>query len=174
MATFTFIHVVVSLLGIVSGFVVLSGFVTNRDKESWAQLFLSTTILTSVTGFGFPANHITPAHVVGIISLAVLAVAVYAKYAHNAVGNWRLAYVVGSSIALYFNVFVLIVQLFQKVPVLRSWAPTQSEFPFAATQLVTLVGFIVLGTLATRRFQVRMDFHPQQRRAQNNEVTRAA
>ncbi len=153
MATFTFVHVVISLVAIVSGFVVLFGFLTNREWEYGTELFLSTTILTSVTGYGFPATHVTPGHVVGAISLVVLAVAIYAKYVRHAQGAWRSAYLVNSVVALYLNFFVLIVQLFQKVPTLKALAPTQSEPPFAVTQLAALIVFVVLGTAAVYRFQ---------------------
>lgn len=153
MATYTLVHVVISLVGIAAGFVVLHGFLTHKERNHWTELFLTTTVLTSVTGFGFPATHVTPAHVFGVISLAVLAVAIYARYARHAEGRWAQAYVINSTIAQYLNFFVLIVQSFQKVPALNALAPTQSELPFAATQLVTLVAFVVIGTLATYRFR---------------------
>jgi hypothetical protein len=104
-----------------------------------------------VTGYGFPFLHLLPSHVVGAISLVVLAVAIYARYARHLAGGWRGTYVIGAVIALYLNVFVLVVQSFLKVPALHALAPTQSEPPFAVAQLVVLVLFLVLGTLAVRR-----------------------
>ena len=152
---FTFVHVVISLVGIVSGFVVLFGLLTAKRLEGWTALFLVTTVATSVTGFGFPIDIILPSHIVGAISLVVLAVAILARYAFRLAGPWRSVYVVGAGIALYLNVFVLIVQLFRKVPALKALAPTQSEPPFALAQGAVLVVFAVLIIAAVIRF------HPQ-------------
>src|SRR5258705_3456027 len=152
---FTFAHVLISVVGIASGFVVLFGLLTAKRLEGWTGLFLVTTVATSVTGFGFPIDIILPSHIVGIISLVVLAVAIIARYAFRLAGFWRSIYVIGAGIALYLNVFVLIVQLFQKVPALKALAPTQSEPPFAIAQGGTLVGFVVLVIAAT------IKFHPQ-------------
>jgi hypothetical protein len=149
---FTFAHVLISLVGIASGFVVLFGLLTARRLEGWTAIFLVTTVATSVTGFGFPIDSILPSHIVGIISLVVLAVAIIARYAFHLWGFWRSIYVIGAGIALYLNVFVLIVQLFQKMPALRALAPTQSEPPFAITQGGTLLVFVVLVIAATIRF----------------------
>lgn len=150
--TFTFIHVVISLFGIASGFVVLFGLIAAKRLEAWTAFFLVTTIATSVTGFMFPIHGVTPGIVVGLISLVVLVVAVYARYGGHLAGAWRLVYVITAVIAFYLNFFVLIVQSFQKVPALKSLAPTQSEPPFAIVQLITLVAFLVLGILAAKRF----------------------
>jgi hypothetical protein len=109
--------------------------------------------LTSVTGFFFPFHGITPGIVVGILSLVVLAVAIYARYSRNLVGGWRLIYVIGAVIALYFNVFVLVVQLFEKVPALEALAPKQSEPPFVVTQVVVMAIFIGLGVGAAKNFR---------------------
>lgn len=154
---FTFAHVLISLVGIVSGFVVLFGLLTAKRLEGWTGLFLVTTVATSVTGFGFPIDIILPSHIVGIISLVVLAIAIIARYAFHLSGFWRSVYVIGAGIALYLNVFVLIVQLFRKVPALNALAPTQSEPPFAFAQGAVLVVFVVLVILAVIRFHpVRM------------------
>lgn len=155
MAAFTLLHVAISLIAIFAGFVVLFGFLNNKEWSRWTDLFLMATVLTSVTGFGFPATHITPAHALGFLSLLVLGVAIISRFLHHLMGGWRLAYIVNSVVALYLNVFVLIVQMFQKAPALRAIAPTQSEWPFVAAQLVTLVTFAILGSMAARRF------HPQ-------------
>lgn len=151
--TFTLVHVLISLVGIGSGLVVVVGLLAGKRLDGWTALFLVTTVATSVTGFGFPFDHLLPAHKVGIISLVVLAIAILARYALHLAGAWRCIYVVGAVIALYFNVFVLIVQLFEKVPALRALAPTQSEPPFLVAQLVVLALFVVLGISAVKRFR---------------------
>jgi hypothetical protein len=151
--TFTLVHVVLSLVGIASGFVVLFGLIASRRLDGWTALFLATTVLTSATGFGFPFDHVLPSHVVGIISLLVLAVAIVARYVYRVAGAWRWIYVVGAVVSLYLNVFVLVVQLFRRVPALNALAPTQSEPPFAIAQLVVMAIFIVLGIAAGRGFR---------------------
>jgi hypothetical protein len=150
---YTLIHVVISLVGILSGLVVLLGLLTAKRLDGWTALFLATTILTSLTGFFFPFHGLTPALVVGALSLVILAIAIYARYARGLAGGWRMTYVVTAVVALYFNVFVLIVQIFLKVPALRELAPKQNEPPFAITQLVVLAVFIVLGAVAAIRFR---------------------
>jgi hypothetical protein len=155
MITFTRIHVVISLLGIGSGLVVMFGLLAAKRLNGLTAFFLITTVATSVTGFFFPFHGFTPAIAVGIISLVVLALAIAARYARHLHGSWRSIYVINAMIALYLNVFVLIVQLFQKVPALKSLAPTQTEPPFLVAQLLTLTLFIVLAILATIRFQVQ-------------------
>jgi hypothetical protein len=152
MDTFTLVHVVLSLIGIGSGLVVLYGMLRNKRMNSGTALFLAATVLTSVTGFFFRVEKLLPSHVIGIISLVVLAVAIVARYVRNMSGSWRAAFVVTASIALYLNVFVLIVQLFRKVPALKALAPTQSEPPFAITQVVVMVIFIVLTIFAVKKF----------------------
>jgi hypothetical protein len=152
LSTFTQVHVVISLIGIVAGLIVAYGLLTAKRLDRWTALFLLATVATSVTGFFFPFHGFTPAIVVGIVSTVVLAVAILARYGRKLVGAWRWIYVVTALLALYFNVFVLIVQLFQKVSTLKALAPTQSEPPFQIAQLVTLVLFVVLTILAVRRF----------------------
>src|SRR5713226_279196 len=126
MTTLTFVHVVLSLIGIFSGIVVAYGLLTGKRLDGWTAVFLATTVATSVTGFLFPFHRFTPAHGLGILSMIVLAIAILARYRFRLAGGWRRTYVVSAAIALYFNVFVLIVQMFQKVPVLKALAPTQS------------------------------------------------
>jgi hypothetical protein len=152
-STFTTVHVVLSLVGIGSGLVVLLGLLRGKDRPGWTLLFLATTVATSVTGFGFPFDHLLPSHKVGIISLVVLAVAIVARYALHLAGPWRPVYVVCAAVALYLNVFVGVVQAFQKVPALTKLAPKQTEPPFVVTQLVVLVLFIVLTIAAAKRFR---------------------
>jgi hypothetical protein len=150
---FTILHVAISLVAIVSGLVVLAGMLRARRLPGWTALFLATTVLTSVTGFMFPINGLTPAIVVGLISVVILAIALMALYLKYLSGAWRWIYVVTALMALYFNVFVLIVQSFQKVPALQKLAPTQSEPPFQIAQGVTLAAVLIPGTLAVRRFR---------------------
>jgi hypothetical protein len=153
LATFTAVHVVISLIGIASGLAVLYGMLTSDRLDSWTAVFLLTTVLTSVTGFFFPFDHLLPSHIVGIISLVVLAVAILARYALHMAGAWRWIYVVTALLALYFNVFVLVVQSFEKVPALKALAPTQSEPPFAVAQLVVLAFFVLLAIFAVKKFR---------------------
>ena len=154
METFTKVHVVISLIGIVSGLIVVFGMLAAHRFDRWTALFLLSTLATSVTGFLFPFHGVTPGIVVGIISVVVLAIAIFARYPQHLRGSWRWIYVVSAVVALYLNVFVLIAQLFQKVPQLKALAPTQSEPPFAVTQLGVLVLFVLLGIVATIKFRV--------------------
>lgn len=151
-ATYTLLHVLVSLVGIGSGLVVMFGFLTGRRLDRWTTVFLLTTALTSISGFGFPFDHLLPSHILGIMSLAVLAMAIPARYLFNLAGAWRWIYVVGATIALYFNVFVLVVQCFEKVPALKALAPTQKEPPFVVAQLLVLLIFATLTVFGTVRF----------------------
>ncbi len=158
-STFTLVHVILSLIGIFAGLVVLFGMFGSNRLGGWTALFLATTVLTSVTGFFFPADKLLPSHIVGIVSLVVLAVALLAVYAYRLAGPWRWIYVWGAVLALYLNIFVGVVQAFAKLPVLKALAPTQSEPPFLIAQLVVLVIFAVFGIVAARRF------HPESRAA---------
>jgi phosphoglycerol transferase MdoB-like AlkP superfamily enzyme len=155
--TFTIIHVIISLVAIASGIVVLVGMLGAHRLPGWTALFLVTTILTSVTGFMFPINGFTPAIGTGIVSILVLGVALIALYAKHLVGSWRWIYVTAAATALYFNVLVLIVQSFQKVPALHALAPTQSEPPFLIAQGSALVVFLVVGFFAASRFRPATD-----------------
>lgn len=151
--TYTLVHVIISLIGIGSGFVVLFGLLSGKRLGGWTGLFLATTVLTSVTGFGFPFDHLLPSHAVGTISLVVLAVAILALYPFHLAGAWRRIYVTTAVTALYLNCFVAVVQSFQKVPALHELAPNGSEPPFAIAQLAVLVIFVVLGIRAARKFR---------------------
>jgi hypothetical protein len=154
LSTFTLVHVVIGLVGIGSGLIVVFGLIGGKRLDGWTALFLVTTVLTSVTGFGFPFDHLLPSHKVGIISLVVLAVALLARYAFHLAGSWRWIYVVGAVIALYLNVFVLVVQGFMKVPALTAMAPTQKEPPFLVVQVVVMALFVVLAIFAVKRFRI--------------------
>jgi hypothetical protein len=149
---YTIVHVLISLVGIFTGLIVLFGMLAGKRLDGWTKWFLTTTVLTSVTGFFFPFHGFTPAIGLGIISMLVLAIAIYARYPRQLTGNWRWIYVVTAVVALYFNVFVGVVQSFEKIPALHALAPTQTESPFKLTQLVVLSLFILLGILAVMRF----------------------
>lgn len=151
-ATYTAIHVLISLIGIGSGLVVLYGLLSGKVLNGITAIFLVSTALTSITGFGFPFTHLLPSHVLAVLSLVVLAIAVPARYGFHLAGSWRWVYVVTASLALYFNVFVLIVQSFEKVPALKVLAPTQKESPFLIAQLIVLLGFTILTIVAAVRF----------------------
>jgi hypothetical protein len=152
-ATFTLVHVVISLIGIVTGAVVLAEMIAGRRLGGWNAVFLVTTVATSVSGFFFHSASFGPPHVVGLISLVVLAVALMAFYGRHLAGFWRAIYVVAAVLALYLNVFVGVVQDFQKLPSLEALAPTQTEPPFLVAQSMVLGAFVILGFLAVRRFQ---------------------
>jgi hypothetical protein len=155
MKTFTQIHVVISLIAIASGLVVMFGLLTRKRLDRWTALFLLMTLATSVTGFFFPFHGFTPALVVGVISMFLLAIALIARYLRHLENAWRWIYVITALAALYLNVFVLIVQSFQKIPSLKALAPTQSEAPFLIAQLLTLLLFVVLSIVAAVKFDVR-------------------
>ena len=152
LSTYTVLHVIISLIGIVSGLVVLKGMLASQRLEGWTAVFLATTALTSLTGFGFPFDHVLPSHVVGILTLAALLVAILAYYLFRLAGAWRWLYVVSAIVALWFNVFVLVAQAFNKIAALNALAPMQSEPPFLIAQTVVLVVFIVLAIVAVRKF----------------------
>ena len=156
LSAFTTLHVAISLIGIASGIIVLLGMLGSMRLSALTFLFLVTTALTSITGFFFPFHGVTPGIVVGILSLVVLLPASLARYAFHMAGAWRWIYVVTATIALWFNVFVLIAQLFEHVPALHALAPTGTEPPFKIAQLCALVLFAVLGFLAVRRFHPAM------------------
>jgi hypothetical protein len=151
---YTIVHVLISVVGIFTGLIVLFGMLAGKRLDGWTKWFLATTVLTSVTGFFFPFHGFTPAIGLGIISLLVLAVAIYARYPRQLAGNWRWIYVVTAVVALYFNVFVGVVQSFEKIPALHALAPTQTEPPFKFTQLVVLALFAVLTIIAAIRFRL--------------------
>lgn len=153
MITLLRIHVLISLVAILCGLLVLVGLLTTGRLNRLNALFLWTTLLTTLTGFLFPFKGFTPAIGVGVFSLVLLAPAFFALYVKRLSGLWRKVYVVPAMIALYLNVFVLIAQSFQKVGPLKALAPTQTEPPFVVAQLVTLLAFVVLTILATKRFR---------------------
>jgi hypothetical protein len=146
LSTFTLFHVVLSLVGIASGFIVVYGLLAGKRLDGW------TAILTSLTGFLFPFVHLLPSHIVGILSLLVLAVAIFARYPRRLAGGWRRIYVVCAMVALYLNCFVAVVQAFLKVPPLHALAPHGNEPPFLIAQIALLAIFVWLTIVAAKRF----------------------
>jgi hypothetical protein len=153
LSTFTLVHVLISLVGIVSGLLVVYGLIKGKRFDGGTAIFLATTVLTSLTGFLFPFTHLLASHIVGIISLLVLAVAIVVRYPLHLAGSGRWVYVVSAVVALYLNVFVLVVQSFLKIPPVHALAPTQKEPPFLVVQLIVLAIFIVLGIFAVKGFR---------------------
>jgi len=153
--TFTLVHVIISLIAIVSGVIVMSGLLGSNRRPSMTAIFLLFTILTSATGFLFPFEKLLPSHMVGILSLVLLAIACIALYAMKLSGPWRWIYVVTAMTSLYLNVFVLVIQAFLKVPTLHALAPSvpPSEPPFAIIQGIVLVFFVLVIIGAVRRFR---------------------
>jgi len=156
---YTIIHTLISLVAIFTGLVVVLGMLAGNRLDGWTKWFLSTAVATTITGFFFPFHGFTPAIGLGIISLPFLALTIFARYPKHLAGAWRWIYVIGAVICLYFNLFVLVVQVFEKIPALHALAPTQSEPPFKLTQLVVLIVSILLGIVAVVRF------HPELARA---------
>jgi len=153
-STFTLLHVMISLAGIGSGLVVVYGLLTGKRFDGWTAIFLATTILTSLTGFLFPVAHVLPSHIVGILSLVVLAIAVLARYGRHMERSWRWIYIVCAVLALYLNVFVAVVQSFMKIPAVHALAPTQKESPFLVVQLVVMAIFVVIGIFSAKKFRI--------------------
>jgi hypothetical protein len=153
LAIFTLIHILISLAAIVSGLVVLGGWLGGKQYQGWTAFFLVAAVLTSVTGFFFPFHGITPALGVGVISLFLLGAAIFALYGRRLSGAWAKVYVISALTALYLNFFVLVAQLFLKTPALKELAPTQTEPPFAISQGMVLVLFVALGIAAVRQFR---------------------
>jgi len=153
LAALTLIHGVISLIGIVSGLMGTSGWLRSRRKDGWTAIFLVTTVATSVTGFLFPFHKLLPSHILGVISLVLLAFAIAGRYKFQLGGAWRRIYSVTAVLSLWLNVFVLIAQLFMKVPALHPLAPTGSEPPFLIAQTVVMIIFIALAILAAKNFR---------------------
>jgi len=155
LSAITAVHVVISLIGIVSGFIVLSGLLGSNRMPGMTAIFLLSTILTSLTGFMFPFEKLLPSHMVGVISLVLLLVACIALYAMRLSGAWRSIYAVTALVSLYLNVFVLVIQAFLKIPVLTAVAPGNppSGPVFAVVQGIVLLFFIIAIIGAVRRFR---------------------
>ncbi len=163
--TFTMLHVVISLVAIGTGLIVVWDMLNGKQNDGWTAIFLAATVLTSVTGFMFPVpiSLLLPSQILGIISLVVLLPTLLALYVFQLAGFWRWVYVVGALLALYFNVFVAVVQAFLKISFLQPLAPTQAEMPFVVAQLVVLVLFCTLGAIAAMRFKPEPVLEPGSR-----------
>jgi hypothetical protein len=148
--TFTALHVAISLIGILTGLVAVPAFAAGWRVSGWTAVFLGTTLLTSLTGFLFPIGGFTPALGVGAISTVILIVAILALYGFNLRGKAGIVYAITATTALWFNLFVLVVQSFQKIPALHILAPTGAEPPFFAAQATLLIAMLVLGWAAVR------------------------
>jgi len=151
--TFTLVHVMITIVGIGSGFGVLYGLLHSVWSGPWTAVFLLFTVLTNVTGLMFPFNGFLPSHAVAILSLVLLAVAIFALYVRHIAGPWRAVYIVTAMLSLYLNMFVLVAQMFQKMPQLKALAPNGSEPPFGITQGLVLVVFVWLIYQAVKRFR---------------------
>jgi hypothetical protein len=152
----TYVHTGLSLIALAAGIPVAMGLLRTGATKFWTVVFLVTTVLTSITGFLFPFSRFGDSHWVGLISLIALAAAILAQYLFRYRGSWRWIYAVMALLALYFNVFVLIAQLFKKVPALQAAAPTLQEPPFLIAQLVLLAFFAWLIWKAARAFKPAM------------------
>lgn len=155
LSAFTLLHVIISLVAISAGAFVVLGLIAGRRLNGWTGLFLASSVLTDVTGYMFPFEKLLPSHILGAISLLVLAIAIFAIYGRHLATRWRRTYAITAVIGLYLNMFVLIVQAFEKVPSLKSLAPTQTETPFKVAQLALLLIFLVVGIMAARRFKLQ-------------------
>ena len=158
---YTIIHTLISLVAILTGLVVVFGMLAGHRLDGWTKWFLITAVAATITGFFFPFHGFKPAIGLGIISLPFLALTIFARYPKHLAGPWRWIYVIGAVICLYFNLFVLVVQAFEKIPALHALAPTQTQPPFKLTQLVVLLVSALLAIVAAIRF------HPQPRGATN-------
>lgn len=147
------LHTLVSVLALLAGLVVAGGMLGAGTLPGWTAFFLATTLLTDVTGFLLPADRILPSHVTGVVSMVAVVAAAVALYGGKLRGRWRATYVAGAMVAAWLNAFVLLAQLFVKVPAMREIAPTQSAPAFALSQLLILALFVALGTRAMRRFR---------------------
>jgi hypothetical protein len=157
LSSFVLVHVIISLIGIAAGFIVMFGMLGSNRMPGLTAVFLLLTILTSATGFLIPPllfEKLLPSHMIGVLSLILLAIACYALYGQKLSGSWRWIYVLTALLAQYFNVFVLVIQSFLKVGPLHALAPSvpPSEPPFAVAQGVVLVFFIIFIIGAIRRF----------------------
>ncbi|HEY9016315.1 MAG TPA: hypothetical protein VIM84_14775, partial [Gemmatimonadales bacterium] len=150
------VHTIISIVAITAGLVVVGGLIAGVRIDGWTGIFLATSVLTSVTGFFFPFTQLIASHWIGVISLVILPLVIGARYWRHLVGPWRGIYVVGTVLVLYLNFFVLMVQLFRRIPALLASAPKQTEPPFVLTQLLVLALFVWLGIAAFRRFRPQL------------------
>lgn len=153
MIDITTLHTVISIVAITAGLVVVGGLIAGVRIDGWTGIYLVTSVLTSLTGFFFPFAQLIASHWIGVISLIILPFVIAARYWKRLAGPWRGIYVVGTVLVLYLNFFVLMVQLFRRIPALLVSAPKQTEPPFVLTQLLVLALSAWLGIAAFRRFR---------------------
>jgi hypothetical protein len=155
LSAFTTLHVVISLIAIVAGLIVMFGMLGPYHSGGLTGIFLLLTILTSVTGFMFPFNGITPGILIGILSCILLVIACLALYSMKAAGPWRWIYLLTALISLYLNVFVLVIQSFLKIPPLHEIAPGNppTGLVFAVVQGIVLLFFIGMIIQVWRRYR---------------------
>lgn len=149
---FTLVHTALSIVAIIAGILVMKGLISSAGRQLWTLLFLWTAAATTVTGFFFPFNGVTPALILGVISIVPITLAFAGRYRYRLQGTWRGTYVISAVVTLYFNCFVLVVQAFRHVPSLNALAPTQTEPAFQLAQLVNLVLFVVIGKISFRKY----------------------
>jgi hypothetical protein len=155
LSNYTILHVVICFLGIATGLVVLFGMIADKRLNGWTFWFLFSTVLVNLTGFGFPFDRLLPSHFLGMLSLALLLIAIVARYSFGMSGAWRWIYVISAALALWTNLFALVAQSFGKIPALQPLAPTQSEPPFLIAEVVVLAIVVVLAAIALRKFHPR-------------------
>ena len=158
MNTLVLVHVIISLIAIVAGLIVMFKMLGSNRMPGLTAIFLLFTILTSATGFVIPpllSDKLLPSHIIGILSLVLLAIACIALYGAKLSGMWRWIYAVAALVSLYLNVFVLVIQSFLKVPALSAIAPGNPPAGpvFAIVQGIVLVFFAVVTIGAVRRFR---------------------
>lgn len=158
MTMLVLVHVIISLMAIVAGLIVMSGMLGSNRIPGLTAIFLLFTILTNATGFIIPpliTEKQLPSHMIGILSLVLLAIACFALYGQRLSGMWRWIYAVTALVSLYLNVFVLVIQSFLKVPALSAIAPGNPPAGpvFAIVQGIVLVFFVVVTIGAVRRFR---------------------
>jgi hypothetical protein len=151
-ALFTTLHVIISLVAILAGFVVVFGLLQNRRPGLSAAIYLVLIALTSLTGYPIPPLGFDPPRIVGTISLVVIVMAIAALYVFRLNGVWRGIYVAAAVAALYFDCFVGVAQALGKIPALHALAPTQLSPGFAVAQIAVLAIFVVLGYFGLKRF----------------------
>jgi hypothetical protein len=152
---FTLLHVGISLIGIIAGLIAMPAFATGHRLPAATAIFLATTALTTLTGFLFPITVVTPALITGVISTMVIAIALAAIYRFGLRGKAGIVYAVSANVALWLNLFVLVVQAFLKVPALNALAPNGNEPPFAVAQGLVLIGMVGLGWACVRAVRRR-------------------
>ncbi|MBX3456526.1 hypothetical protein [Ferrovibrio sp.] len=147
------IHTLVSFISIFLGMIVLSDLLRSEARPQLSGWFFATALFTSLSGFAFPAAAFLPSHGVAIVALLVLALTLPARYRFGMLGIWRVIYAGGVVASVYLLLFVLMAQMFTRIPGLNALAPTLAEPPFAIAQGLLLLVSAGFGLLAIRRFR---------------------